>query len=684
MIYLQPTLPVKNITIKLRNCFNKASTKAATLLLLLMLFTSLGLYAQQPLCGISETFDNNDDFGLWTVSGSGNASWEWTANGTGYVSGDFWGNRSPIESVSGGGAAVLQSDSLILNQLVDSIHYDTLTSPYFSIDNFSSTSDSTVYLQYNQYYRNYQSSTKTEIEIRNEADNEVLINWTEMADNNSILQNIETTANDIQYINLTSLLSDFPNIEIFSIRVRFIFEGAYYFWIIDDVQAICGSNPFPTTSPPALGDHLFEQNYSYRIDSSGGAYHPNQLVVRFGGTTTQVGKDSLRQLIGVSSYKVCACNKSLELWELSPLQSDKDSLTSEKETSILNERIIGAKSKTKLNGGDADFNYYNFSLLEKIPPSPVGPLDSIPEGISPSPADATVVAVLDSGIDLSHDSLKPYIWANNGSASCHPNTFVGWNFPDNNNNPSSTNAHGTVVSLIIAETFSKSSCNSIRILPIKTHNEDGVGTLFDVTCGTYLAQAEGAQVVNASWGWYGAPNEVLKEAIQYFKTKNNGLFITSAGNDTINISNQPHFPAVFNQDNIIPVGSIATSGNSTEISHFSNYSQEVVLLGAPGEDLVIFASSFSGEGTSFSVPVVSGMAGSIYCDGITSYSDVRSQLLNCARAEPNLTGHIKDGKWVVGILVCPDEGLPWSPWIIVLCILIILLLLWLLKFLLKK
>lgn len=155
-----------------------------------------------------------------------------------------------------------------------------------------------------------------------------------------------------------------------------------------------------------------------------------------------------------------------------------------------------------------------------------------------------VVAVLDTGIDT--DLVDPrYLWKNtdkNRSSGCYKEAESGWNFVNLSSGPGNGSAdfrddhpdrHGTVVSQFIINEFRRSRRRSVQIMPLKTHDQDGVGDLFGILCAIYFAVANGAHIINASWGfyyYYENPFRFLSKIIA-LKLKEKGmLFITAAGN----------------------------------------------------------------------------------------------------------------------------------------------------------
>lgn len=186
--------------------------------------------------------------------------------------------------------------------------------------------------------------------------------------------------------------------------------------------------------------------------------------------------------------------------------------------------------------------------------------------------DKPIVAIMDTGIDFRYDwtmghenisrgeygdftsEIAPHcpLWFNENDAPIdlekYPEAskvrilqkdYIGWNCVgtgrlSSNQHPNpydddSANKHGTRIAAIIAQ---QTDWN-VRLMILKTHDYRGVGPLFNIFCAfDYLLQrCEGVQIVNASWGYYGARNERLACYIEQLEKK--GIwFVNAAGNQT--------------------------------------------------------------------------------------------------------------------------------------------------------
>ncbi len=193
--------------------------------------------------------DPNSEFngGLndWTtkaVSPNDSARWVWEADGKA-DKGKWWYGREPIASPSvDNGAAVFDSD-----------YYDTggtngnsgdgpapypqtgeLISPAFSCENYNN-----VYVKFNQYYRTWHGGTKLAVSIDGGE------TWVyEITLNKDIILNYSTSRYSEKIIDISSVAAKQAEV-----KIKFIWEGGYYFWIIDDVYVL--SNP--PADPQILG-----------------------------------------------------------------------------------------------------------------------------------------------------------------------------------------------------------------------------------------------------------------------------------------------------------------------------------------------------------------------------------------------------------------------------------------------
>lgn len=239
-----------------------------------------------------------------------------------------------------------------------------------------------------------------------------------------------------------------------------------------------------------------------------------------------------------------------------------------------------------------------------------------------------IVAVIDTGIDYKHSDLKNNLWRNiaevDGEAGVDDDgngfidDFYGWNFPGNNNDISDVQGHGTHVAGIIGAEGNNgigiTGVNwNVQLMGLNMFPRFGSeATTADAIGAIDYAVANGAQIINASWG--GGPNDyeeeeflLLKESIQ--RAGDSGvLFVAAAGNDGASNENSGMIPASYDLDSLLAVGSSTKRGRR---SGFSNYGLTSVDVFAPGSNIysTIRRNRYGTKsGTSMAAPVVSGIA----------------------------------------------------------------------------
>jgi subtilisin family serine protease len=195
-----------------------------------------------------------------------------------------------------------------------------------------------------------------------------------------------------------------------------------------------------------------------------------------------------------------------------------------------------------------------------------------------------IIAILDSGIDIYHKDLAPYIWTNpneipDDGIDNDLNGFVddihGWNFIDNNNNVSDKYGHGTHVAGIIKN-------SNVRIMPIKMIDDKGVGSIGAALKSIdYVVQMSGVHdiiIVNNSWKTGYDYSGIMEGRIKSLYEKNI-MFVVSAGNNSNNNDLKPNYPASYKVPNVI---SVASLNNEGVLTRSSNYGANSVSVGAPG------------------------------------------------------------------------------------------------------
>jgi len=234
-----------------------------------------------------------------------------------------------------------------------------------------------------------------------------------------------------------------------------------------------------------------------------------------------------------------------------------------------------------------------------------------------------IIAILDSGLKLDHPEFAGRIWTNpsevQDGSDTDSNGFIddingGWDFVNNDNNPTDDHGHGTNVAGIAVASGNNSNgyagvnWNS-KIMVCKILDDNNSGLYSWWADAIYYAVDNGASVINLSAGGNGS-STLLENAINY-AYNNNVVIVVSTGNQNSVIQ----YPARYT--NAFAVGS--TDSDDTRSAPFfwsstsgSNFGPELDFV-APGN--YIYGLSYSSNtnfntywgGTSQAAPHVAGL-----------------------------------------------------------------------------
>ena len=216
-----------------------------------------------------------------------------------------------------------------------------------------------------------------------------------------------------------------------------------------------------------------------------------------------------------------------------------------------------------------------------------------------------VIAVIDTGVDYNHPSLRP-------------NMVAGYDFKENDSDPMDKTSqqnpgHGTHCAGIMGATGLVDGgvlgmSPVVSIMPIRFLGEDGSGDLNAAIKSVDYAIEKKVQVVSASWGAT-IPRAQAGPLIEAIKRVDDAgiIFVSAAANDGKNNDNTDVFPANAGFPNSITV---AASGPNDEKPQWSNYGKRTVHVAAPGLDIMSTLPNNGYNklsGTSMATPLVSGL-----------------------------------------------------------------------------
>lgn len=244
-----------------------------------------------------------------------------------------------------------------------------------------------------------------------------------------------------------------------------------------------------------------------------------------------------------------------------------------------------------------------------------------------------VIAILDTGVDITHPDLVDNIWTNTLEAEGEDdydndgNGFKsdvhGWDFINGTADICDYNSHGTHVAGIAAASNNEMGIIGANpqalIMPITVMQSDGTGDISVVVQGIQYAIDNGADIINMSLGTY-AKSYALKQVLEHaYQTK---VLVAAAGNDAKGLTEckcsgcYTMYPAGFS----FVLG--VQSGQDGVLDGFSNYDcngptyseygldvQENYELIAPGTGImscVPYGKYKNLSGTSMSAPLVAG------------------------------------------------------------------------------
>ena len=289
-----------------------------------------------------------------------------------------------------------------------------------------------------------------------------------------------------------------------------------------------------------------------------------------------------------------------------------------------------------------------------------------------------VVALIDTGVDITHEDLSGSIWINtdeipdNGvddDGNGYADDVYGWNFYYDNNQVynGTQDTHGTHAAGTIAATSNNGlgiagivPSERVKVMVLKVLGGGmSSGNTLDMVRAIRYAEANGAAICNLSLG-----GSVYDPALYQAMASSSMLFVAAAGNEGNNNDATPCYPASYDLDNLIAVANVSYDGT---LSSASNYGAVSVDLGAPGS-YILSTTAGSGygymSGTSMAAPMVTGAAALVYTyyPDVTA-ADVRTILLSSVSPLASLTGRTVTGGMLdlAAALSVDRSALPASP-----------------------
>jgi len=206
----------------------------------------------------------------------------WTRSTLGYSQGAYWPGTTPVSSPSqSNGIAIFDSDFLDIGMGLGpfvsvgsspSRHKGELISPRIDLSGYT---DSSLMVQFFSFYREYDID---ELSISMSLDDG--ITWSTSIDYRSLQDDLKQGFVRAYFPNFTAGTSNLSNC-----RIRFVFEGAFYFAILDDVSI------------------QIAPNYDLAIARS----NPNSSILAERGDYVKIGNNRYLACINLLAYDIQQC-----------------------------------------------------------------------------------------------------------------------------------------------------------------------------------------------------------------------------------------------------------------------------------------------------------------------------------------------------------------------------------------
>lgn len=245
-------------------------------------------------------------------------------------------------------------------------------------------------------------------------------------------------------------------------------------------------------------------------------------------------------------------------------------------------------------------------------------------GIAAGGDSSVVVAVIDTGVDYTHEDLKDNIWVNtkeipgNGiddDGNGYIDDVYGVDLETGRDSGMDDNGHGTHVAGIIAASNNHIGvvglAYNVKLMPIKAGMASGFFNQSQIAKGILYAYNNGADVINMSFGG-SASTIAVQDALETAYTR--CVLVAAAGNDGApneGLLARPTYPAALSY--VMGVMSVDMWGVESGFTNYdvAAYSSVEYEVYAPGSQIL---STIPGNryatwsGTSMAAPYVSAMA----------------------------------------------------------------------------
>lgn len=206
-----------------------------------------------------------------------------------------------------------------------------------------------------------------------------------------------------------------------------------------------------------------------------------------------------------------------------------------------------------------------------------------------------VVAIVDTGVDYTHEDLKDIMWNNPYTDTKRLKGKYGYDFANYDDDPMDDSGHGSHCAGIIAGKTNNNlgiagvaRSSNVKIMALKMMDADGYGSTIDaIGCYYYIYRAQqlGVNVVAVNNSWSGGSDygdDILALLIN-LTGKKGAVSVCSAGNESVDNDITSNTPSTLESPYVI---SVAASDEKGELASFSNYGKKSVDIAAPGTNIL--------------------------------------------------------------------------------------------------
>ncbi|HUR81187.1 MAG TPA: S8 family serine peptidase [Thermoanaerobaculia bacterium] len=278
---------------------------------------------------------------------------------------------------------------------------------------------------------------------------------------------------------------------------------------------------------------------------------------------------------------------------------------------------------------------------------------------------ATVVAVIDSGIDKNHEDLADNLW--HATAAFHVNVggttidcragAYGFDAIDDDCEPEERQRHGTNVSGVIGARGDNEKGTvgvnwAVSLLPVAFMGGSSEGSASRAAKALEFVRrvkesgVADVRVLNLSWGGHHHSRSIEDQLIAL--AEEGVVIVTSAGNEGRDNDNWPMYPASY--DSVSTLISVAATGSDGNVARSSNHGKASVNIAAPGISIRTTDPNNSYDapfGTSMAAAVVTGAVALLasQCPALTGMQ-LKELILRTADRRQTLEPYVSDGRFL--------------------------------------